>query len=129
MIGRMGGPAMIAALNQHPGRAAIIERARTTLQRWGPLGVFFSTWLVAPLGPWVNLIAGATGLEWWRFAIWDAAGEAIWVTIYVSLGFAFGTNLEALTDVVGNWAGFISAATTAIAVGLFLITQVRKRLS
>ena len=125
-IGRSGGTRLVDRLERRPSRAALVARARGAVEHYGGLGVFFSTWLVAPLGPWVNLIAGAARLDRWRFTLWDAAGEAIWVTGYVTLGYAFGTQLDALTALVGNWGGLISAASVMLISGAILLRRLRQ---
>ena len=87
----------------------------------GGVGVFLSTWAVAPLGPWVNLVAGAAGMRWARFTAWDAAGEAIWVAGYVGLGYALGARLPALVELVGDWAGLVSSAAITLILGTMLL--------
>lgn len=120
-LGRMGGRWLDAQLATRPNRAALFARASDVVQRWGGLGVFFSTWAAAPLGPWVNFAAGAARLNRWRFTLWDAAGEAIWVSGYVTLGYLFGTRLDALTALTADWGGLATAACLAIAAGIGLI--------
>ena len=105
LIGRHGGAPLVERIARTPARRAVLERARRLVDRKGGLGVFFSTWLFAPLGPWVNFIAGTTGLGWLRFTLWDVLGETIWVTVYVGLGFAFATQIEAVADILGNAVG------------------------
>ncbi|MGP9790339.1 DedA family protein [Roseinatronobacter sp. NSM] len=126
-IGRWGGQAVIGALETSPSRAAMIAKAETSVDRWGGTGVFFSTWLFAHLGPWVNLAAGAAGMPRIRFFLWDAAGEAIWVTGYVLLGFLFGSRLPELVDLVGDWAGLISSAGVTVALGIILMRALIRR--
>ncbi|WP_439154121.1 DedA family protein [Yoonia sp.] len=126
-LGRMGGRWLDAQLATRPSRAALFARAADVVDRWGGIGVFFSTWAAAPLGPWVNFAAGAARLNRWRFTLWDAAGEAIWVSGYVSLGFLFGTRLDALTDLVASWGGFATAACVALAAGIGLLRHGRHR--
>ena len=87
---------------------------------WGGLGVFFSTWLVAPLGPWVNFAAGATGLPWRRFTIWDVLGETVWVTIYIGLGFSFASQIETVADILGNTVGLLAALVVAGAMAAWI---------
>lgn len=125
-IGRLAGPPVLARLARAPGRARLIARAQEAVARDGGFGVFFSTWLFAPLGPWVNLVAGAAGLGWLRFALWDAAGEAIWVTGYLSLGHAFGDRLDALVSLMGNLSGFLAAGVVTLALGLMLWRRIHK---
>ncbi len=127
-IGRWGGPVVVGTLGRRPKSAAIIVRAQASVARWGGIGVFFSTWLFAPLGPWVNLVAGAAGMSRTRFIAWDAAGEAIWVLAYVSLGFLFGARLPDLANLVGDWAGLITSACLSAVLGAILVkTAIRRR--
>lgn len=109
LIGRRGGAPLARRLAQKPARAAVLARAQAMVDRHGGLGVFFSTWLTAPLGPWVNVIAGATGLSWLRFSIADILGEAVWVTLYVGLGFLFSSQIAQVAEVVGDIAGLIAS--------------------
>lgn len=125
-IGRAGGARVLGYIGRRPRWQEMILRAQNYLLHWGGLGVFLSTWLVAPLGPWVNLIAGAAGLHPLRFLVWDAAGEAIWVTTYIMLGYMFGDQLDMLADLVSNYAAAVTAAVLTLGFGALLIRQVRK---
>lgn len=124
-IGRWGGPPLIGLVARRSGRHQLIARAEATVRRNGGLGVFFSTWLFAPLGPWVNLIAGAARLERWRFTLWDVAGETIWVTAYVVLGYLFGTRLDDITRIVSDWGGLVLAASATVALFVVAVTRLR----
>ena len=120
-LGRLGGRWLDRALASRPNRAALFARAQHVVDRWGSIGVFFSTWAAAPLGPWVNFAAGAARLNVWRFLLWDALGEAIWVIGYVMLGYIFATRLDALTLWVSDWGWLLTTTCLAIAAGYFLI--------
>lgn len=124
--GRYGGRVLEERVGRAPARAALLARARTYVDRWGVAGVFFSTWLVAPLGPWVNIAAGAAGMGALRFTIWDALGEAVWVAIYVGLGYAFAANIDALSAVLGNGVAAITALAVAAALGALLVQAARR---
>jgi membrane protein DedA with SNARE-associated domain len=125
--GRYGGPILEERIARNPARAALFGRARAFVERWGVAGVFFSTWLVAPLGPWVNVAAGAAGMGTLRFTVWDAIGEAIWVAIYVGLGYAFAANIDALSAVLGNAVAAITALAVAGGLGALLVRAARRR--
>ncbi len=119
-IGRSGGSPVLDHLAKSPGRKAVLKRARALVDRRGGIGVFFSTWAVAPLGPWVNFIAGATGLSWARFTIADVLGEAIWVTSYVGLGMLFSTQIDSVSEIAGDVAGLIAALVVAATMILWI---------
>lgn len=112
-LGRWGGAPLLERLSRNPTRKAVIARARKLVEQRGGTGVFLSTWALAPLGPWVNFVAGATGLGWRRFSLADITGEAIWVTLYVGLGFAFGAQIEMIADLIGNIVGLLVALVVA----------------
>lgn len=97
-IGRRFGPHLERFTARRASRQRIFGRAMETVRAKGEIGVFFSTWLFAPLGPWVNMAAGMSGLPWLRFSLWDAAGEAIWVAGYIALGYSFAGQLTLISD-------------------------------
>lgn len=98
------------------GLASKARAAEPKLQRWGASGVFLSRWLFTPLGPAINIASGITGLSWPRFTLWGVLGEGLWVTIYITLGYAFGSNIEALSGILGN----LSMALAMLALAAFL---------
>ena len=58
------------------GNAERIRKLDARARSWGGAGVFFSRWLVTPLGPWINLASGAAAYSWLRFTLWDFLGES-----------------------------------------------------
>ncbi len=120
-IGRIGGAPVIAALRRR--QENLVTRAEDAVDRNGGLAVFFSTWLVAPLGPYVNFAAGAVKLNAMRFTAWDALGEAIWVGGYTTLGYLFAARIDLLAQIVGDWGGLISAAAVALLAGVVLLRK------
>lgn len=124
-IGRKFGRRTLTRLARAPARARVIARAEMTVDDRGGIGVFFSTWLVAPLGPYVNVVAGAGGLPWARFTIADILGEAIWVNLYIWLGFAFAGSLTVVTELVGDVMGLIAALLMAAAAALWIAHVLR----
>jgi membrane protein DedA with SNARE-associated domain len=89
--------------------------AEPKLAKWGGGGVFFTRWLFTPLGPAINIASGITGLSWTRFTAWGVAGETLWVSIYIALGFTFGSNIETLAGILGN----LSMALAMLALAAF----------
>lgn len=126
-IGRHGGSPLVARMARSPARAAVIGQATALIDRRGGLGVFLSTWAVAPLGPWVNFIAGATRLSWRRFAIWDVLGETVWVTLYVGLGYLFMDQVATVAEIMGDVIGFLVALVVAVGAALWLRAVMRAR--
>ena len=122
-IGRLGGAALASRLDSMPRQAATFGRARRFMDEWGVAGVFLSRWLISPLGPYVNLLAGATSMGWVRFTFWDVVGEAIWVAIYIGLGYAFASRIGQLAELLGNSIALLSIGAVTFVIGLLLLRR------
>lgn len=122
---RAGGAALLDRASGNPARAALIEKARGFVAAKGILAVFLTRWLLAPLGPYANLVTGATRFHWATFTTAGIAGEAVWVGVYTGAGYAFGGNLEAATQFAGSLLGFLAAGAVALGLGLWLLRLAR----
>lgn len=109
-----------AKMKAAPKRAALHEKASDLSARYGGMGVFLSRWLFSPLGPYVNFASGAADINWLRFTLWGAVGEAVWVLLYVGLGYAFADKITELAGILSNTSGFMAAGvvTTVLGYGL-----------
>jgi membrane-associated protein len=125
-IGRKGGAGFWQQLRARPKAGRLLQRAEASLHRHGLLSVYLSTWLFSPLGPYVNFIAGATRLDWLRFTLADTLGEATWVGVYVGLGFAFATQIDAISGLLGNAVGALTAGLVTVLLGRVLWRSLRK---
>lgn len=123
-IGARGAGLLDRIEAQYPARAVLIARARNFTAKWGAPGVFFSRWLVSPLGPYVNLISGASRARWVRFTTWSVLGEIVWVSIYIGLGFTFSGYIADIAQVASNFVGLLAAIAVAIVVGRIVYARV-----
>ena len=114
-------------LDRKEKRARLRSRAADYMDRYGGISVFLSRWLVAPLGPYVNYAAGLAGFAWPRFALWSAAGEIVWVCVYVGLGFLFADNIAAISSLLGNISGFLAAIVVAAGLVLWMVKSSKRR--
>ena len=124
-LGRWGGHRITRGIVRRKNGEAKMAQARAFTERWGDAGIFFSRWLVTPLGPWLNLTSGLTGYSWRRFFVWDILGESLWVILYVLLGKFFSGRVQALLDILGNLAWVIVGLVAATIVGWQLIRYLR----
>lgn len=124
-LGKRGGRTLIDKMASSDARQKVIDKASKFIEKHGGYGVFLSTWLFAPLGPWVNFVAGSAGLSWRKFTLFDTMGEFIWVAIYVSLGYVFAANLSAVAETVGNLVGVMTALAIITAM-IWWITRLIK---
>lgn len=116
-LGRGGGEPALSALSRRFGLGPAIGRARGFMDRWGGPSVFLTRWLFSPVGPYVNLVAGATRLSWARFTLWGALGEGVWVLGYVGLGYVFSRHVAALAQMLGDFTWFAVFGAAAAFLG------------
>ena len=115
-LGRWGGN-LAERFSRRLGGEEKLKRAEEFTRRWGGTGIFFSRWLVTPLGPWLNLTSGMAGYSWPRFLLWDALGEALWVVLYVMLGGLFSDSVQALAEILGSLAWVVAGLVLAAILG------------
>jgi membrane protein DedA with SNARE-associated domain len=127
LVGRLGAIPLERWAGARRNRTVLLHRARLAISEWGGPGVFFSRWLVSPLGPYVNFASGAGKMEWARFTLWGAVGEAVWVSVYVGLGYAFANNLELVVDIVTDFSGLVVGAVLTAGIGLVLVAIHRRQ--
>ena len=126
-LGRYGGAPLVNRIARAPSRRKVLDQAGRLVDKRGTMGVFLSTWLFAPLGPWVNFIAGTVEFSWARFTVADVAGETVWVAIYTALGMSFATQIDAVAEIMGNVAGLLGALGAVIVLGLWIAGAMKRR--
>jgi membrane-associated protein len=123
--GRGFGAPFLARLGKDPGREKLLAKANGLMDRQGASAIFFSRWLVSPLGPWVNLVAGSAAFAWARFTSFGVAGEAVWAGLYVGTGYGFAGNVEAASQMLGSVLGMIAGAGAVLVLGYWLFSSSR----
>lgn len=121
-IGRSGAPWLWRATGKS---ARMLDRARDLTARHGAWAVFLSRWLFSPLGPYSNLVAGLTRMDWWRFSVWGSLGEAVWVGCYLGIGFFFASQIVAVADIASNVSGALAAGAVTIGLGWLIWARVK----
>ena len=124
-LGRWGGHSVLERMRRRKNGEAKIAQARAFAKRWGGAGIFFTRWLVTPLGPWLNLTSGIANYPWGAFLIWDVLGETLWVVLYVLLGKFFSGRVQALLDILGNLSWFIVGLIAAVILAWQLLRSLR----
>jgi membrane protein DedA with SNARE-associated domain len=106
---------------------ASLKKAEAVSRKWGGTGVFFSRWLVTPLGPWLNVTSGISEYPWRRFLLWSGLGEILWVALYVLLGKLFSDRVQALSETLGNLTWVILGFFASCVLGWTLWTYLRAK--
>ena len=126
LAGRLAAPAVMRRASRTPRLAAGFAKADRFMDRWGTAGVFFTRWLVSPIGPAVNLAAGVSAHPLWRFTLADLAGEIIWVAGYVALGALFADQIALTADILANAGWAIGAIALTAFLGWRLLNKARR---
>lgn len=116
-IGRTGGATIWAYLRKNKNTINMLDQAEVSLKQRDLVAVYLTRWLFSAVGPYVNLLCGATKMSWTRFTVADLAGEATWVAVYVGLGIAFASQIETLGSTLGNLAGALGAGLVTFLLG------------
>ena len=91
------------------------QEAERSFQKWGPLSIFFSRFLVTAIALPVNLISGTTRYPFRKFIMYDVMGEVIWIFGYGGLGYLFGSQWEVVNEFVSNFGGLVLGVIVFIA--------------
>lgn len=125
-LGRLGGNLVLHRLTRRPRAARTFGKAEALVWRWGGPGIYFSRWLLSPLGPWVNLATGLARYPWPRFAIWDFLGLSTWIGLYFGLGLLFSRSVQSLADLTDNLTWMLLFTLLTLLIGWLLLRRLRK---
>ncbi len=124
-IGFSGGEWLQEKLGRSPlGKQ--VNKADAFMAKWGGVGVFLSRWLVAPIGPTLNYVAGIGRFRWQSFVLWDVLGEVVWVGLYVGIGMLFSASALALVDLIASASWMLLGALGMYLMGKRLLIVARK---
>ena len=124
-LGLSGGDWLKAKL-ERTRFANQVLKAEKLMAKWGGVGIFLSRWLIAPVGPSLNYVAGIGQFSWRRFIFWDSLGEAVWVALYVGIGMLFSSTALALVDAIASASWLILGGFGMFLMGKRLLKVARK---
>jgi membrane protein DedA with SNARE-associated domain len=126
-VARWVGRRLVKRISRKIGGEAKIKKTEALAKRWGGPGIFFSRWLVTPLGPWLNVTSGIADYPWRHFILWDVLGEVLWVVLYVMLGYIFSERVQSIAEVLGNLAWVILGFIVAVILGWKIMQYLRSQ--
>jgi membrane protein DedA with SNARE-associated domain len=126
-IGRWGGRRLLQRFSRLLGGKERLNRMESRVRSWGWAGVFFTRWLLTPLGPWINLASGVSSYPWPRFLLWDVLGECLSVAIFVTLGWVFSDRVMSLDSLLGELTWAVVALAAAALLGWKLVSLFRRK--
>ena len=69
-----------------------------------------------------GIIAGITGMHWTKFVPFNMLGAALWVGVWVSIGYFSGSNIDSIYRTATKYEAFFG-----IAVGLLILAFIAHR--
>jgi membrane protein DedA with SNARE-associated domain len=120
-IGHFGGRALV----ERYGRYIFLTPARlnkTTdfFERHGGK-IIIAARFIEGLRQANGIIAGTTGMRWERFLIFNLLGAALWVSVWVSLGYFSGSHIDTIYNDAARYSTYL-----AIAAALFIAAIVAR---
>ncbi len=74
-----------------------------------------------------GIIAGISGMRWWRFAIFNALGAALWVGTWVSLGYLAGNHINTIYHYITQYSLYALIALVVLLLALIIRHLLRRR--
>jgi membrane protein DedA with SNARE-associated domain len=125
LIGRVGGRRLVLRYGRlvrlTPERFARVE---DFMGRHGPK-VVAGARFVEGLRQLNGIVAGATGMPWPRFVLFNAIGAALWVGVWTTLGYLAGDHWERISAVVHRYEPYVIAGLVVAALA-FLWWRLRR---
>lgn len=115
-VGTWLGTPFLRWLERTFGLTDDITTAREQIRRHGPATVFWARYIFG-LRTITGPVAGAFGMEWRQFLLYNVLGAASWVTLIALCGYLFANEFQTLL-------GFFEKASWIIGVGLFALGYV-----
>jgi membrane protein DedA with SNARE-associated domain/rhodanese-related sulfurtransferase len=92
-----------------------VRQTESIFERFGPASMVFAKF-VPGFASVATALAGALGLHYWKFVLFDLVGSVLWVGVAVAIGYLFrdaiGDALETLQS-LGKWGLVLVAAAFA----------------
>lgn len=125
-VALLGGERLV---HRHGSRIGLgperLAAARARTGGWMSLSVFMTRWLLTPLAVPTAVVAGLSRHHAAAFVASVAAGELLWVGLYVGLGYFFGESWPSILDWVQDSAGLVAGIGLAAVAGGLLVWLLR----
>jgi membrane protein DedA with SNARE-associated domain len=72
-----------------------------------------------------GVVAGTTGMRWTRFLLFNAIGAALWVAVWASIGYASGSDIDAIYRKATRYEEYVAVALGALILGYVVPRMLR----
>jgi membrane protein DedA with SNARE-associated domain len=123
-LGRVGGRRLLRRWDVVARYAErVLPPAERFVRRHGGKAVFLGRF-VAVLRVTAACMAGLTGMPWWRFLLWNAAGGILWAIGVTLVAYQAG---KAAADAISRYGVYAAVAIVAGGAIAFLVVRVSRR--
>lgn len=112
-LGRWIGPRLLRWMEKTFGLKDDIAVAKDQIRHHGPATVFWARYIFE-LRTITGPVAGALGMEWKTFLLYNALGAATWVSAIALIGYGFANEFQTLL-------GFFEKLSWVVGVGIFVV--------
>ena len=67
--------------------------------KYSTLSIVLSRFLFTQLGPIINILSWLSQISWKKFLFYDLIGEAVYVILFIGLGYTFGEQWETILSI------------------------------
>ena len=128
LIGRTGGRPLVLRYGRYVRLThERFERMEGFMRRRGPIVVAVARF-VEGLRQLNGVVAGASGMPWTRFVLFNAIGAVLWVGVWAPAGYLAGDNLKAIEATISRYEVYaiVLAALAVLGYALWHVRRVRR---
>ncbi|MHB1468412.1 MAG: DedA family protein [Solirubrobacteraceae bacterium] len=126
-IGRLGGQRLVDRFGRYilltPER---VQKASGFFERHGGKVIVIARF-VEGLRQANGIIAGITDMRWARFLFFNAIGATLWVAVWLTVGYASGSHIDAIYKTATKYDAYLGIAVGVAIVGYVAWRVVRAR--
>jgi len=125
-IGRTAGLAVVHRFGRY---LRINQRQLDRVHGWFEHSghwALFGGYYIAGVRHFTAIIAGASKLEFHKFALYAWGGAATWVAVFLTLGYVIGEEWRTVAELIHRYLTYASVAGIALAALFFAWRQYRK---
>lgn len=125
LVGRHFGPRLLRWITRTFHMDEDVAAAKNQIRRHGPATVFWARYIVV-LRTITGPVAGALGMEWKEFLLFNFLGAITWVTAISLTGYAFANEFQTLLGFLEKMSWILASAV--FITGFFLWRHKKKTL-
>ena len=128
LIGRTGGRALVLRYGRYVRLThERFERMENFMRRRGPLVVAVARFIEG-LRQLNGVVAGATGMPWPRFVLFNAIGAVLWVGTWTTAGYLAGDHLKSIEATISRYEVYaiVLAVLAVVGYAFWHVRRIRK---